>query len=244
MKIKAIIAVSVLAVAAATNAQAADPYVSQYASSGYAMAPAFSWNGFYLGGQIGESWSSSTVHSYSDHLSVEDSFSKSFSPDANGFIGGLYVGYNFTLANNLLLGAETDWVWGDIKDHESGTRYNYDIDAGLKEKWAGATRARLGYAADRWLPYLALGVAYTKVNSSVNTKTSNATVGKLSGSDSDTLTGWTVGAGLDYAMGDNIILRAEYRYSDYGDQSYGHENLGYKVDYKTNDIRIGVAYKF
>ncbi|WP_422614300.1 outer membrane protein, partial [Bartonella schoenbuchensis] len=39
-----------------------------------------------------------------------------------------------------------------------------------------------------------------------------------------------------------VILRAEYRYSDFGKKSFINDNV--EVDVKTNDFRVGVAYKF
>jgi len=96
---------------------------------------------------------------------------------------------------------------------------------------------------DRLMPFVGAGVAYSKIDS--NAKFSNVagtTYSKVSGDK--TLTGYTLGAGVDYAMTDNIILRAEYRYTDFGDKDFGNANFKYNVDYKTNDLRLGVAYKF
>jgi len=69
--------------------------------------------------------------------------------------------------------------------------------------------------------------------------------------NSDTFTGWTLGAGAEYAATDNVLLRLEYRYADYGDETYRHtipgggtSTISYTVDYKTHDVRFGIAYKF
>lgn len=242
MKIRYLIAASVAALTAASAAQAADVVAAQEPAPVVA-APAFSWTGFYAGGQIGGSWSDTDVKG---HSAVID-YTKSFSPDPSGFIGGLYAGYNFDIGNNVVLGIETDWVWGDMDENDKFT-YNTVgdvVSSKLKEKWAGATRARVGYAMDRWMPYLAGGVAYSKVDSNYRLKSSKGDVYPMySASGSDTLTGWTIGAGVDYAMTDHLILRAEYRYTDFGDEDYSKNNIKYNVDYKTNDFRVGVAYKF
>ncbi|WP_208442595.1 outer membrane protein, partial [Bartonella raoultii] len=52
----------------------------------------------------------------------------------------------------------------------------------------------------------------------------------------------TLGAGVDFAMTDNVLLRAEYRYSDYGKKKYFKDTA--ELQYRTNDFRVGVAYKF
>ena len=246
MKIKYLVAASALALTAASSAQAADVVMNQEPAPVVA-APAFSWTGFFAGGQIGGSWSDTdqkiTGHSNADGFAGR---SKSFSPDPSGFIGGLYAGYNYDLGNNIVIGADTDWVWGDMDESDSKTYQKdqpgkeFKISGKIKEKWAGSTRARIGYAMDRWMPYFAGGVAYAKIDS--DAKFSGALNSKVN--DSDTLTGYTLGAGVDYAMTDHIILRAEYRYTDFGDQDYGNKDFKYNVDYKTNDVRVGVAYKF
>ena len=245
MKIKYLVADSALALTAASSAQAADVVMNQEPAPVVA-APAFSWTGFYAGGQIGGSWSD-TDQKIRGHSNVEGfaGRGKSFSPDPSGFIGGLYAGYNYDLGNNIVIGADTDWVWGDMDESDSATYQKgqtgeFKISGKIKEKWAGSTRARIGYSMDRWMPYFAGGVAYAKIDS--DAKFSGALNSKVN--DSDTLTGYTLGAGVDYAMTDHIILRAEYRYTDFGDKDFGNKDFKYNVDYKTNDVRVGVAYKF
>ncbi|WP_332059737.1 outer membrane protein [Bartonella sp. CB74] len=121
-------------------------------------------------------------------------------------------------------------------------------DLTLREKWSGATRVRLGFAvADRFMPYVAGGVAYTQLRgiNHVTVTDKDEKPIKLSGDlfDKTKMTvGYTLGAGFDFAMVDNVILRAEYRYSDFGKTKFAKDK--YEVGYKTNDFRVGVAYKF
>ncbi|WP_273720104.1 MULTISPECIES: outer membrane protein [unclassified Bartonella] len=122
----------------------------------------------------------------------------------------------------------------------------------MKEKWSGATRVRIGFATDRIMPYIAGGVAYTQMQgiSAIEVK-KDANAGNdankviASGTVHDetkTLVGYTLGAGVDFAMTDNVLLRAEYRYSDYGKKKYFKDTA--ELQYRTNDFRVGVAYKF
>ena len=246
MKIRYLIAASAAALTAASAAQAADVVANQEPAPVVA-APAFSWTGFYAGAQIGGSWSDTDLKGKYKGQGNAWSPRQGFSPDPSGFIGGIYAGYNYDLGNNIVIGADTDWVWGDMDENDKRS-YNdnaFSLNGKLKEQWAGSTRARVGYAVDRWMPYIAGGVAYAKVDSHFRVKDSNGKViPGYSASDSDTLVGWTIGAGFDYAMTDHIILRAEYRYTDFGDEDYSKNNIKYNVDYKTNDFRVGVAYKF
>ncbi|EJF75405.1 porin family protein [Bartonella alsatica] len=118
----------------------------------------------------------------------------------------------------------------------------------LKEKWSGATRVRIGFAiADHIMPYVAGGVAYAQmqaINSvKVTAKADNQEVTSAALLDkTKTFVGYTVGGGVDFAMTDNVLLRAEYRYSDFGKKEFVKDNN--KFSYKTNDFRVGVAYKF
>ncbi|WP_208440293.1 porin [Bartonella raoultii] len=132
-----------------------------------------------------------------------------------------------------------------------------DASFTLKEKWSGATRARIGFAAAYHLmPYVAGGIAYAqmqgistvdvtgRLNSVAATAVSATRAAAMAVSTVKTMTmvGYTVGGGVDFAMTDNVILRAEYRYSDFGKKQFVKDTG--KFSYKTNDFRVGAAFKF
>ncbi|EJF97813.1 porin family protein [Bartonella taylorii] len=117
----------------------------------------------------------------------------------------------------------------------------------LKEKWAGATRMRIGFAADRIMPYVAGGVAYAQMQyiMSIVSKSQEGPFIFASGNvldKTETMIGYTIGGGVDFAMTDNVIMRAEYRYSDFGKKKFAKDKL--EVAAKTNNFRFGLAYKF
>jgi len=244
---KYLLAASAVALVAASSAQAAP----------VAAAPAFSWQGFYVGGQIGGSWSDTDYKvreaaNTNANGAVTEWEKSHHSPDADGFIGGIYAGYNFDISNNIILGVETDFVWSDMED---SSRRVFNDGAGLKvadkysvkQKWQGATRLRAAYAIDRFLPYISAGVAYGRLDTKNKFHFSQTGASGIDTSESheDTFVGWTIGAGFDYAVTNNIIARLEYRYTDLGDKTFTFNgNDRHKIDYKTNDIRVGVAYKF
>lgn len=194
------------------------------------VASSYNWSGAYVGAQAGYGWGRS-------HLKVVANGNYA-DPDPHGFLGGIYAGYNHQFANNVVLGVEADAAFGDIKGSGPG-RFAAGpvfpgVDVSGQSKWTGALRARAGYAVDRWLPYVAGGVAFTKYKVSVNEG------GNITG-DSRSLTGWTIGAGVEYAFSDRLIGRFDYRYTD-----FGHKNFArvFDVDLKTHDLRVGIAYKF
>jgi opacity protein-like surface antigen len=67
-------------------------------------------------------------------------------------------------------------------------------------------------------------------------------------------TGYTVGAGIEVALTDNITLRGEYLYDDYGSQSYEYDLTDLPDPYDvvvTNDVgltaqtvRVGLSFSF
>ncbi|EJF87451.1 hypothetical protein ME1_01053 [Bartonella vinsonii subsp. arupensis OK-94-513] len=276
MNIKSLVTTSVIAMAAASAAQAADVIIPHEAAPVIAV-PAFSWTGFYIGGQVG---------SFSSKVEItepsKNKLNKDLTPKPSGFMGGIYAGSNFDIGNGLILGVETDAVWADRE--ETKERFSHvlqenelndfkddltelkasvatgktigGIKAGdkrtdsstLKEKWSGATRVRIGFAAaDRIMPYVAGGIAYAQMQGTYTIKATeaagNAEIASAKFFDATkTFVGYTLGGGVDIAMTDNVLLRAEYRYSDYGKKQFDRDTD--EFSYKTNDFRVGVAYKF
>ncbi|WP_208435323.1 outer membrane protein [Bartonella phoceensis] len=117
----------------------------------------------------------------------------------------------------------------------------------LKEKWGGAIRVRLGLTSHYVMPYISIGVAYAQMQytASLLAESREESFIFASGNVFDKATmmvGYTFGGGIDFAVTENIVLRAEYRYSDFGQKTFEQDKL--QVDYKTNDFRFGFAYKF
>ncbi|MBC8716122.1 outer membrane protein [Ochrobactrum sp. Marseille-Q0166] len=232
MKLKSLLLASTVTLLAATGANAADAIVYEEPAPVIA-AQTFTWNGAYLGGQIGYGWGKST-------FSDIDGDGGRLKPD--GFLGGLYAGYNFDLGNSVVLGVDGDVTYNNLKKRFSETDEDGDF-ASIESKlrWSGAVRARAGYAVDRFLPYIAGGVAFGSVKNSGKSVIDGV---EESFSTSKTHTGWTAGAGVDYAATDNVIVRLEYRYTDYGHKSFDVDGESTRNKFKTNEVRLGVAYKF
>ncbi|MCY1292160.1 Outer membrane protein beta-barrel domain protein [compost metagenome] len=191
----------------------------------------YNWSGAYLGGQAGYASGTSRYHNDVDER-------LKFSPD--GFLGGIYGGYNHQFSSNFVLGFDADFTLADIKDNgkyydEDG--YDANMHSSLKMRWNGAARVRAGYALDRFLPYVAGGLSYGKYKLSVWDNEESLV------KSSKTRTGWNIGAGLDYAMTDNLIARVEYRYSDFG-KARILDGVSDSINLKTHDARLGIAYKF
>ena len=157
--------------------------------------------------------------------------------------GGGQVGYNKQFGH-LVLGLEGDM---DAVSGRSGQFANYSLPATAltrssdvaighftEPEWTSTVRGRVGYAMGRLLLYGTGGLALADVQQSaaygyrpivrgtVATANPGVTYGPYSNysSQDDVLTGWTVGAGAEWALNKQVSIGAEYRHSDYGNSTY------------------------
>jgi outer membrane immunogenic protein len=153
------------------------------------------------------------------------------------------------------VGLESDAQWADVKESEHEiaastvpTLRFTDLRIGLD--WFGTTRLRLGYAFGRFLPYITGGVSYGQVIASASQRVTGA-FGTVFGSASSTHAGWTAGAGAEYAVTDNISLKAEYLFVQLGGVSGSEVGFAPPVvgssktgTLGTNIVRAGLNWRF
>ena len=116
-----------------------------------------------------------------------------------------------------------------------------------KLDWFGTARGRIGFLpAERILLYATGGLAYGNFSGSSWTLPMNiGTWSKLNA-------GWTVGAGVESALGANWSVKFEYLYMDLGNVggSYcgpvGSETseVRFNTKFTDNIVRVGLNYKF
>lgn len=196
----------------------------------------FSWTGAYVGAQLGYSWGDADLN-YNDPAIP---LLRRSSHDPDGFVGGIYLGYNYQLPNNIVLGVDADIAWSGA-DSAFRTLPDAPRQTAMDVDYSAALRARLGFAVDRWMPYVAGGLAVSRATFVYDMLLADAEI-------TDTLVGWTLGGGVEFAATDNLIVRGEYRYADFGDGSAnafaGFPDDQARYNLKSHDVRIGVAYKF
>lgn len=217
---KKIILVSVLTLLAGT-AYAADAVVEPEAAPVAELTPAFVWSGGYVGLQGGYGWTDVDVD-----VDFDPGFSDSF--DANGGFAGLYAGYNFQ-SGSFVGGIEADINKAWIDE----TALVGPIEADTELDWFGSIRGRAGFAFDRALVFGTAGVAFASASADV-----------LGESYDLNYTGWTIGGGAEYAVTDNITLRGEYRYYDFGSDDFDVGPVNVEADLRMHAISFGAAYKF
>ena len=209
--------------------------------------PVFTWTGFYVGAQAGYAFGSA------NSLAVATSNGAGLASNAgkaNGVIGGAHVGYNYSTQSllgfggfgggGLLVGIE-----GDVDGSNYKSTYALGgITDSTKRQIQGSVRGRVGFTVDRALFYATGGAAFGDIKNNYT----NALNG-LSDSLSHTRVGYTVGGGIEYAVTNNVSLRAEYRYTDYGNVTDSLLNStagGGVVRHREKDNRVqaGISYKF
>ncbi len=192
--------------------------VSEEPPAPEASIPLFSWTGAYIGLNGGYAWTNAELSAGGP--SVNEGF--------DGGLIGVRAGYNWQMENNFVGGIEVDidHLWNE----NSYMIGNFAANAGMD--WQGSARIRIGYALDRTLLFATGGVAIA------NAYVEFPGVGIH---ESETFTGWTVGAGIEHAFTDNWIGSLEYRYVDYGSKDFG---TPVDMDLTQHAVRVGIAYKF
>lgn len=209
--------------------------------------PYFSWTGCYLGGHAGVGWAKTSWTNTLNTTAFGDMVpGQGFSDTDAGFIGGGQIGCNYqmgqwvfglegTLSGSTIKGTLTNTVFGAADDV-----FEHKLDA------LATITGRIGYAWDHWLLYAKGGWAGGHVGFSVSD-----TVGgnQGAGSASSWHSGWTLGAGVEYAMTANWIVGLEYDYISLNAKSYNVGGAGgsYVFDVKPRDIHAvlaRVSYKF
>jgi outer membrane immunogenic protein len=218
--------VSLAALAGAAAAADLPPPMAQpyYKVPAYVPAPVYSWTGFYVGINGGGGFGQS---------SWDSPATGNFNIDG-GVVGGT-VGYNYQFGQ-AVAGIEGDVDWADIYNTTTQA-----CPAGCKtsDSWLSTVRGRLGFAADRFMPFVTGGLAVGDISASSpglpGATTTNA--------------GWTIGGGIEMSLIGNWSAKAEYLYVDLGKFNCGTNcgaavGVNDNVSFTTNLVRAGVNYRF
>ena len=252
----AVIAASTMAfaqIAAAADMPAKAPH---YAPG---PAPIFSWSGCYVGANAGWMGNNSTLNSRPSGQFLLQSpainalATTSYDLKESAFIGGVVYGCQSQFGQ-VVLGLDSDFDWTGI-DKSITTFYPpappwlaHTDTVTHKLRWLSTTRARIGWAQDRWMIFAAGGLATGRVSSS---SSAQSIEGIFYGSRSTTRWGWTIGGGIEYALTQNWFLRGEYMYVDLGsfdytDYTQNPSPFTFDTEVKTREhvVRAALTYRF
>jgi outer membrane immunogenic protein len=217
---KFLLATTLLALSAVATNAADLPRKSAPVYKPVVAVPAFSWTGFYVG--INGGWVRNQISQRGNGKASSN----------GGLVGGT-IGYNYQLQNNVVLGVEGDL--GFASNSYKGRSVVFAGDA-LKftTNYLGTVRGRLGYSFGSFMPYVTGGVAFggTKERYVLFPNTF---------SKNQTSIGWTVGAGVEAQVWQNVTAKVEYLYADLGSSNY--QTIG-KIGSKNHIVRAGLNYKF
>jgi outer membrane immunogenic protein len=220
-----------------------------------AVAPMFNWTGFYVGGHVGWAWVRASTTIVSD---PSGAFPPGFNfcCDRDGFIGGAQAGFNWQ-TGQWVFGVEGDWSWTNssrVVISTSPTIPGVVRTATADDHWYATATGRIGYARDNWLLYAKGGAAWFSETDG-NPSTTGLPVGTTVAADVDHIhLGWTVGAGIEWALWPNWSAKIEYNYMDFGTErvryvivsppaaagTFGEADLPNKV----HAVKVGLNYRF
>lgn len=204
--------------------------------------PTYNWTFGYLGANIGYGGGKHEV----DASIIGTPLRGSISATTNGFIGGAQAGYNWQ-SGSVVYGIEGDFQYADINAKLAaftnlfGTGISASASGSLS--WLGTLRARIGFVPeDRFFLYATGGAAFGKLGLS-----GEVNVGSIPYRDeiSKTRTGWTLGAGAEYAVTDDWTWKTEYLYTDLGKWTFYEDPvLKAETGLKFHTVRTGMNYRF
>lgn len=241
-RFNAIFGVAALAVLP-TVALAADLPSKVVAPVAPVVAP-WSWNGVYVGvrGAYGFAGDDKWGIANRQHVLLNANVGQ---VGLRGFEFGGFAGYNWQPTNTkMVFGVEGDINASTLSRSlsvASAAPFGLPMVAKSSDSWTGALRLRAGYAMGRTLIYGAGGVAFAGNKYSGNLGP-NAFVWKKN----ETLTGWTLGAGVDHAFTDTLFAGLEYRYTGFSKKSVwdnSHTLLTQRTpSYHSVALRVGAKF--
>ena len=258
---KRILLASVAALGIAGTASAADLAVRAPIAAPVYL---FSWTGCYIGGHVGYGKGQSSQNFQFDDVNNtfvgnEYYFTNNF--ENKGGVYGLQGGCNYQVAR-FVFGLEGDYSWANLHKSYSFTDPPAADSASFSSKVdsLASIRGRFGIAEDRVFLYATMGWGWAKFKYSyalldTDTAADGGVIQRFAaGSFSSNADGIVLGAGVNYALTDWLILRAEYLHYAFGKDfllapsfpfSDTGPGLNDHVTLKDVDvIRVGADWKF
>ena len=244
----------------AGSAAAADlgPRPIYEAPAAVAPAPVFSWSGPYVGLFAGYGWGRPEA---TEPINAATGFfynlgSKPYSVDADGFFGGGTLGYNWQ-PGALVFGLEGEVGYlgldGSRIDPNGIANGTPDTTTTFKSDFYSALTGRLGLPMNNILFYAKGGGALldakaTTIDPCIAPPV-GCGIGKLSMSGDETMFGWTVGGGVEWAYAANWTAKVEYGYFDFGTldttgSSSFAERERQSIDVTAQTVKLGLNYRW
>jgi len=210
---------AVAAVMAVTTAYAADmPMKAPFVP---APPPQFSWTGCHVGvnAGLGAGHLQWTDTQPDGNVDGNTGTNRTAHTDMSGGVAGGQLGCDMQFGGNFVVGIAGMMNWSDI----TGTNQDqFNAPWTLRDNidWYASITGRLGIAVNNVLFYGKGGVAFEHNNFEIENS------GVTLGTPSDVRTGWTLGAGLEWAFAPNWSAVVEANYYSFAAKSELFNNPG------------------
>ena len=191
--------------------------------------PAYNWTGFYVGINGGGGFG---------HSNWSNAFGSTGLNTTGGVVGGT-IGYNWQTPNDIVFGLEGDMDWSNIRGSSTSATCG-GVSCDTRNDWLGTARGRIGYAFDRFMPFVTGGAAFGDIKTSAAGFAGQTT----------TRAGWALGGGGEFAVAGPWTAKVEYLYVDLGSPSCAAGNCApvaagaTSTDFHTSLVRGGLNYRF
>ena len=228
-RLRSVLLVGVVAAATAPAAFAADMPLPGPAPAYAPPPPArYDWSGVYFGIHVGAGLLEDTVTSTTTTAPIPfQAAGAQTHVSPAGIIGGAQAGFNYQF-NSIVLGVEGTWTDSAISGSQvaptplAGAPLFVSENSTDAPLWYATATGRAGYAINDVLLYAKGGAAW------MNAKyTQQVVSGQVQSQQSITNTrhGYTVGGGIEYAFTENLSVKLEYDFLDFGTKTYGFNSL-------------------
>lgn len=228
---------SIIAAFLSVPATAADMPVKAPVRAPAPVVAAYNWTGFYIGGHGGGAWGEKCFTEFTPAAVNRGCH------DVDGWLGGGQIGVNWQ-TGNIVFGVEFSGSAADI----DGTHVVPNNDAipdtlHTKINSIFLLTGRVGLAWNQLLAYVTGGGAWVRENYTF------ADGGGPTLHARETRGGWTIGAGVEYALSQNWSLAAQYNFVELGDRNRtlaapGETPLDYRMDQHLHLATVRLNYRF
>jgi outer membrane immunogenic protein len=215
----------------------------------------YDWTGIYVGFHVGGGILTDSV---SQNGAAAFNLGNSGSLRPAGVMGGGQIGANYEFAP-WVVGIEGTWTDSAISGSTLlGCTGTCIIGTtGIAQErftshalWFAALAGRVGYAANDWLFYAKAGGGWMHVSYTEDLLTVGVKGGPAFGTTaatqvlSDDRSGFTVGAGIEFGLVENLSGKIEYDFYGFGSKNYNFNFTPVSVRSNLHTLTVGLNYKF